>query len=67
MPPRHPNITARHKKKLLVGRRFYDPIATAINEIFAIVIRQSYEVGLIDANINVSGDGTCIVLPFIKL
>jgi len=60
LPLRHPQITKRLKDKIIIGRRFTDPIATAINEILSVVIRQSYEAGLMAPSINISGDGTCI-------
>jgi len=60
LPPRHPDITNKLKDKLIVGRRFADPIATAINDFLAVAVRQSYEFGLMAPRINISGDGTCI-------
>ena len=60
LPPKHPNITRRLADKLIIGRRFTDPLADAINNILALVIKQSYALGLINRHINVSGDGTCI-------
>jgi len=60
IPLNRPHVTKRLKEKLIIGRRFTDPVATAINEILSIVIKQSYEVGLMAPDINISGDGTCI-------
>ena len=60
LPPKHPNITKKLADKLILGRMFKDTLAEAINSILALSLRQSYELGLISPNINISGDGTCM-------
>ena len=60
LPLRHANITVKLKDRILVGRRFNDPLAVSINDILALIVKQSYEFGLFDKHINISGDGTCI-------
>ena len=61
MPPKHPNITARLVEQALKGRRFDNRPEKVLQEIFAKVsVEQSVKLGLIDTNVSVSGDGTCV-------
>jgi len=60
LPPKHPNITQKLKAKILKGHRFNDPVADILNNILALSVRQSQNLGLIKPAINVSGDGTCM-------
>ena len=60
LPPRHPGITQKLADKLVLGRRFKDPLAESINSILAVIVKQSYMAGIISPNINASGDGTCV-------
>jgi len=60
LPPKHPNITAKLKKQIMSGRRFTDPLAKTMNRILAPIVEQSLALGLLDRNVDVSGDGTCV-------
>ena len=60
LQPKRLNVTRRLADRLSIGRRFRDPLAESINDILALAIKQSYELGLIDPHVNVSGDGTCM-------
>jgi len=57
LPPRHANITVKLKDRILVGRRFNDPLAVSINDILALIIRQSYGFGLFDKHIILAATG----------
>ena len=61
LPPKHPNITQKLKAQILKGRRFRDPVADILNKILALSISQSIKLGLIGSELNISGDGTCIL------
>ena len=57
LPLRHANITVKLKDRILVGRRFNDPLAVSINDILALIIRQSYGFGLFDKHIILAATG----------
>jgi hypothetical protein len=58
--PKHPKIVARMKERIVAGRRFHDKTAVAINKILSLCVRNSIRLGIINDEIDVSGDGTCV-------
>jgi len=60
LPPKHPGITSKLVKAAKEGRRLNHRPELILQEIFAIIVNQSVELGLIGKTLSVSGDGTCM-------
>ena len=60
LPPKHPGVVARLVKVVKKGRRLNHRPELILQEIFAIIVNQSVELGLIGKTLSVSGDGTCM-------
>jgi len=60
LPPKHPGITAKLVDVAKKGRRLNLRPELVLQEIFAVIVEQSVELGLIEKTLSVSGDGTCM-------
>jgi hypothetical protein len=60
LPPKNPGVVARLVKAVRKGRRLNHRPELILQQIFAIILNRSVELGLIGKTLSVSGDGTCI-------
>ena len=60
LPPKHPQITTKLVKVIKEGRRLNHRPELILQKIFAVIVNQSLNLGLIGKTLSVCGDGTCI-------
>jgi len=60
LPPKHPGIVSKLVEAAKKGRRLNLRPELRLQEIFAVIVKQSVKLGLIGSTLSVSGDGTCM-------
>jgi hypothetical protein len=60
LPPKNPGVVARLANAAKEGRRLNNRPELILQELLAIIVEESSNLGIIDNNISASGDGTCM-------